>query len=196
MNVKYKLDIVGDHFFDNSGKEFVVISENGRNSHGEQLYDVRYVVSGYINKKCRRIDIRKGQIKDHYSPTVAGVGCIGNAFVPNKKSIERKLYDTWKNMLYRCYNEKCKSFKTYGGAGVTVCERWLNFENFYSDAIKLPGFNEEDIVNKKVELDKDIINRKEKQYNNNTCQWVLVSENRKEGSIHRWKIERQNSNKV
>jgi len=36
-------------------------------------------------------------------------------------------------MLYRCFNPKHGSYSRYGGAGITVCEDWLKFENFYRD---------------------------------------------------------------
>ena len=40
----------------------------------------------------------------------------------NRRILSRKLYQ----MKRRCYNEECKSYKTYGGRGIRVCEEWLN----------------------------------------------------------------------
>lgn len=39
------------------------------------------------------------------------------------------------NMIYstmkkRCYNSNCKSYKDYGGRGITVCDEWLNTERY------------------------------------------------------------------
>lgn len=42
-------------------------------------------------------------------------------------------YRSWKSMMQRCLNPKQMNFKDYGGRGIKVCERWLKFENFYSD---------------------------------------------------------------
>jgi len=39
----------------------------------------------------------------------------------------------WNHMLQRCTNPKNPGFKHYGGRGITVCERWLQFANFYAD---------------------------------------------------------------
>lgn len=41
-------------------------------------------------------------------------------------------YKTWQAMMTRCYNEKVKSFKDYGGRGIKVCDEWHLFENFFA----------------------------------------------------------------
>lgn len=40
---------------------------------------------------------------------------------------------TWHHMIERCYSKTCKDYVNYGGRGITVCERWLKFENFWND---------------------------------------------------------------
>jgi hypothetical protein len=42
-------------------------------------------------------------------------------------------YNTWMLMVQRCFNPKCRAFKYYGARGITVCERWRQFEGFYAD---------------------------------------------------------------
>ncbi len=42
-------------------------------------------------------------------------------------------YRIWLGMLDRCRNPKNKNFKSYGGRGIKVCDRWHKFENFYED---------------------------------------------------------------
>lgn len=39
----------------------------------------------------------------------------------------------WAGMKNRCENPKYSGFHRYGGRGITVCERWQRFENFYAD---------------------------------------------------------------
>lgn len=49
------------------------------------------------------------------------------------RSYDRE-YKTYHAMIQRCTNSKDPSFDRYGGAGIEVCDRWLeSFENFYAD---------------------------------------------------------------
>jgi hypothetical protein len=36
-------------------------------------------------------------------------------------------------MKDRCFNPFNDDYKSYGGRGITVTERWLTFQNFYED---------------------------------------------------------------
>ena len=36
-------------------------------------------------------------------------------------------------MKSRCLNPNVSDYKYYGGRGITVCKRWLKFENFFID---------------------------------------------------------------
>jgi hypothetical protein len=41
-------------------------------------------------------------------------------------------------MLQRCSNPNNKCYKNYGGAGVTVCKRWVSFSTFLKDMGERP----------------------------------------------------------
>lgn len=47
-------------------------------------------------------------------------------------------YSSWSAMKQRCTNPKNKSYASYGNRGITVCERWLKFENFLADMGERP----------------------------------------------------------
>lgn len=42
-------------------------------------------------------------------------------------------YIAWTNMWNRCTKESNPAFKYYGGRGVSVCERWRDFQAFAAD---------------------------------------------------------------
>lgn len=47
-------------------------------------------------------------------------------------------YTVWLNMIARCHNKNHKSYKNYGGRGISVCKRWKSFENFLQDMGERP----------------------------------------------------------
>ena len=42
-------------------------------------------------------------------------------------------YKSWEAMIQRCSNASLKSYKNYGGRGISVCYEWTKFEKFYAD---------------------------------------------------------------
>jgi hypothetical protein len=51
----------------------------------------------------------------------------------NRRGKRTRVYRIWRNMLTRCFNPNSPDYDNYGGRGITACERWLKFENFYAD---------------------------------------------------------------
>lgn len=47
-------------------------------------------------------------------------------------------YVSWAGMIQRCFDQNSTSYPRYGARGITVCERWLAFENFYADMGERP----------------------------------------------------------
>ena len=45
---------------------------------------------------------------------------------------------SWNHMLGRCTNRNHHAWELYGGRGISVCERWLVFENFLEDMGERP----------------------------------------------------------
>lgn len=42
-------------------------------------------------------------------------------------------YHSWMCMKRRCIDSSAPNYANYGGRGIKVCSRWLNFENFLED---------------------------------------------------------------
>ncbi len=47
-------------------------------------------------------------------------------------------YTIWSNMKRRCLDLKSSHYHLYGGRGITVCERWMDFTLFLSDMGERP----------------------------------------------------------
>lgn len=87
---------------------------------------------------------------------------------PNK--MERKFYQAWISMRFRCSkNVKGNAKKQYFDRGITVCNRWENFDYFFIDMWKeyLSHYN---INGKNTELDR--INNNN-GYSKKNCRWVV-----------------------
>ena len=85
------------------------------------------------------------------------------------------LVGTWRNLLTRLFYSKCPRYKDYGGAGVHIDPRWLNFENFYNDVQELPGWALKLEFPKEYSLDKDILYASNR-YSKHTCMWSSEEE--------------------
>lgn len=62
-------------------------------------------------------------------------GCLMNKHGLSKT----KAWGSWRAMKERCENPNCKSYKNYGAKGITYCERWQSFANFYEDMGERPS---------------------------------------------------------
>ena len=76
---------------------------------------------------------------------------------------DQRVYDLWKDMMRRCYNEEYR-WKNSSYAGCSVCEEWHVSTNFKD------WVNKQDCIGK--ELDKDILMRGNKVYSPETCVFI------------------------
>jgi hypothetical protein len=73
-------------------------------------------------------------------------------------------YVTWSSMLQRCRYSRHKSFKDYGGRGISVCDRWFTFSNFLNDMGERPAGRTLDRINPSG------------NYEPSNCRWATPSE--------------------
>lgn len=63
--------------------------------------------------------------------------CYAKASYKNG-SMTNGTYRTWQQIKQRCLNPNNQRFHKYGGAGIGICDRWLDFENFLADMGERP----------------------------------------------------------
>jgi hypothetical protein len=56
-------------------------------------------------------------------------------------------FTSWSSMLMRCSNPHFAGWKDYGGRGIQVCDRWMQFENFLADMGQRPPGKSLDRIN-------------------------------------------------
>ena len=54
------------------------------------------------------------------------------------KRVASPEYRSWQMMKNRCLNPKARDYPYYGGRGIKLCKRWLQFENFLEDMGRRP----------------------------------------------------------
>ena len=174
-DVSYK-DCVGKLCKSKSSGDFKILKYNDSRS-----VEIQFVNTGF-ETFARLGNIRKGDVKDHYSPSVYGIGITGNKYPITVNGVKTKEYEIWKHMLERCYSDTYqKKYPTYEGCEVS--DNFKNYEYFYEWCNKQIGFG-----NEGWHLDKDLLIKGNKVYSENSCIFipkeinqVLVKRDKKRG---------------
>jgi len=160
--------LVGEIYKNSIGLEYIIIKYYKGNS--KRL--IKFLKTGYktiIESK----ELEKGNIKDPFYPSIQNIGVVGEKYFEHQYS-KNIIYTRWTDIIDRCYNENCKNYKSYGGKGVKICDKWLYYPNFYNDIINKSHY--EDLINSPSEwdIDKDELqlNKDNKIYSNDTVQII------------------------
>jgi len=114
--------------------------------------------------KCecgKEVEVRRDHLT---SGKTKSCSCLHKEIVGKLKTThgmhKSKEYKAWQHMRERCDDPNHPSFDRYGGRGITVCERWHKFENFFEDMGVAPlGY----------ELDRE---KNDEGYDKGNCRWV------------------------
>ena len=144
------------------GSKFIIIKYiNTRNIKIKFLDEYGY------EKDTRWSHVINGSIKNLYYPFVFNIGYMGDGKYKSRiKGKTNIFYSKWVNMLHRCYGDKIKNNTSY--IECTVCKEWHNYQNFAEWCEE----NYYEINNEQLELDKDILYKRNKIYSPETCVFV------------------------
>lgn len=82
-----------------------------------------------------------------------------------KPTVTHPLYTTWRGMIDRCYNPNNPYYRSYGGRGIYICDRWKNdFHLFVSDMGERPKNTSIDRINN------------DGNYEPSNCRWATKKE--------------------
>lgn len=148
------------------GKVFQL--DNGRSVEVLEYLDnnnirIRFVETGGERWTTVR-SVKRGIVRDYLSPSVCGVGILGEGF--NKGEAYSREYKLWTHMLSRCYSELFLG-KNPCYEKVTVSDNFKNYQFFKTWCRDQVGFDQHG-----WDLDKDILSQDNKIYSEDTCCFV------------------------
>ena len=162
-DVSYK-DCVGKVCVSKSSGDFKILKYNDTTN-----VEIQFVQTGY-ETTVELGNIKKGDVKDPYVPSVFGVGITGTKYLITISGVKTREYALWKNMLQRCYSDAYRNKRpTY--AGCKVSDNFKSYEYFYEWCHKQIGFG-----NQGWHLDKDLLTKGNikgnKVYSEDSCVFI------------------------
>ena len=143
----------------NSGGFKILKYNNSRN------VDIQFTNTGF-ETTVQLVQVKSGNVKDPYSPSVFGVGILGAKYPITVNGVKTKEYKLWQSMLERCYSATYqKKQPTY--IGCEVSDNFKSYEYFYEWCRKQIEFS-----NQGWQLDKDLLIKGNKVYNEFTCVFI------------------------
>ena len=154
------MDCVGKVCKSKSSGDFKIVKYNNVRN-----VEVQFLKTGY-ETIVQLTNIRNGNVKDPYLPSVFGVGITGTKYPIKEGGVLTKEYALWCRMLQRCYSDGFKKIRpTYEGCEVS--DKFKSYEYFYEWCQSQVGFGVDNF-----QLDKDLLIKGNKIYSESTCVFI------------------------
>lgn len=98
---------------------------------------------------------------------IKSCGCLQKITATRHGYAYTATHRAWRHMKNRCLNKNDKRYSEWGGRGITVCERWLTFENFLADMGEKPEGLSLDRINNEL------------GYSPENCRWATSQQQSK-----------------
>lgn len=163
-----------------------------------RLTVTKYLGSSYWECKCACGNVTKVFTGNLKQGNTKSCGCYAKHLL-KERTIKHglsytKVYRVASDIIKRCYNPSCKSYKEYGGRGVTVFPLWRYDVGAFAKWLLHHGWHEGCEVDKDIKGGKGyypdtitIVERKENyQHKRNT---IIITYLNKTQSLHAWCVD-------
>lgn len=124
------IDLTGQKF----GRLIAIRNTNTKNKWNTYIWECKCDCGKTVLVDCHKL--RSGNTKSCGCLYIDKAKTMSKKYLQKHGKCDSAIYHIYTEIKSRCFNHNNKSYKYYGGRGITICDEWLNdFMSFYNWAI-------------------------------------------------------------